>query len=83
MTRAAQHNAEWRLTDTNRRAKFYRLTALGRRQLQVEYGAWRSYVAIPQKHADCLRRERPVLAAGRASAQRLAALLEGVLGRLG
>lgn len=32
--------AEWRASDNNRRAKFYTLTRVGRRQLQVERGTW-------------------------------------------
>ena len=32
--------AEWGSSDNNRRAKFYRLTALGRRALEQESGYW-------------------------------------------
>ncbi len=32
--------AHWRLTDNNRRAKFYELTRLGRRQLEQESANW-------------------------------------------
>lgn len=32
--------AEWRLSENNRRAKFYSLTRAGRKQLQVESGNW-------------------------------------------
>jgi PadR family transcriptional regulator len=32
--------AEWRTTDNNRRAKFYSLTILGRRQLEKEANNW-------------------------------------------
>ena len=32
--------AEWGASDNNRRAKFYRLTAAGRRQLHEEAGYW-------------------------------------------
>ncbi len=32
--------AEWRMSENNRRAKFYSLTRAGRRQLQVEAGNW-------------------------------------------
>src|SRR4051812_43147326 len=35
--------AEWGLSDSNRRAKFYALTAAGRRQLRDEVTAWRRY----------------------------------------
>ena len=33
-------SAEWKATENNRRAKFYSLTRLGRRQLQKETEAW-------------------------------------------
>jgi transcriptional regulator len=33
-------DAEWGLSVNNRRAKFYRLTALGRKQLMKEAGNW-------------------------------------------
>jgi transcriptional regulator len=32
--------SEWALTDTGRRARFYRLTAKGRAQLQAETASW-------------------------------------------
>jgi PadR family transcriptional regulator PadR len=32
--------AEWRPSENNRRAKFYELTRLGRRQLEIEAGNW-------------------------------------------
>jgi transcriptional regulator len=32
--------AEWGTSDNNRRAKFYRLTALGRRELENETAEW-------------------------------------------
>src|SRR3984893_4598733 len=32
--------AEWRTTDSGREAKFYALTALGRKQLEVERTEW-------------------------------------------
>jgi PadR family transcriptional regulator PadR len=32
--------AEWRVSELGRRAKYYRLTAAGRRQLAVESDAW-------------------------------------------
>jgi PadR family transcriptional regulator, regulatory protein PadR len=41
--------AEWRQSENNRRAKFYSLTRLGRRQLQLETGNWeRLSAAITQ-----------------------------------
>ena len=36
--------SEWQLTDRNRRAKFYQLTTLGRRQLKVEQAEWGTFV---------------------------------------
>jgi transcriptional regulator len=36
--------SEWRTTDNNRRARFYRLTAKGRRALGAETDSWRRYV---------------------------------------
>ena len=32
--------ADWGVSETNRRARFYRLTAAGRRRLQVERADW-------------------------------------------
>ena len=37
--------AEWRTSDEGRRAKFYTLTAEGRRQLTVERSQWRRFSA--------------------------------------
>jgi PadR family transcriptional regulator, regulatory protein PadR len=37
--------AEWGLSENNRRAKYYQLTAEGRRQLRSEIAGWRSYAA--------------------------------------
>lgn len=36
--------SEWRATDQNRRAKYYELTARGRRALGAETESWRRYV---------------------------------------
>ena len=36
--------SEWRLTETNRRAKVYRLTPQGRVQLRAETATWRQFV---------------------------------------
>jgi PadR family transcriptional regulator PadR len=35
--------AEWGLSENNRRAKYYTLTAPGRRQLRAETAAWQRY----------------------------------------
>jgi PadR family transcriptional regulator, regulatory protein PadR len=40
MEQADWISAEWRVTGTGRRAKYYRLTAAGRRQLGQEEAAW-------------------------------------------
>lgn len=37
--------AEWRITENNRKAKFYRLTAAGRRRLKTELQDWEAYLA--------------------------------------
>ncbi len=36
--------AEWRVSERNRRAKYYRLTAKGRAQLRVESASWERFV---------------------------------------
>ena len=35
--------AVWGVSENNRRARFYELTAAGRKQLRTEEGAWRKY----------------------------------------
>ncbi len=40
LERADWLDAEWRRTENARRAKFYRLTRMGRRQLEVETADW-------------------------------------------
>ena len=35
--------AEWGWSENNRRAKYYQLTTLGRRQLRAEESTWRTY----------------------------------------
>jgi PadR family transcriptional regulator len=37
-------DAEWGLSENNRRARFYRLTARGRRELRATEDQWRRYV---------------------------------------
>ena len=37
--------AEWGLSENNRRAKFYRLTSAGRAHLRAETQVWRRYAA--------------------------------------
>ena len=41
--------AEWGLSENNRKAKFYRLTAAGRRQLHHEIKIWEAYAAAVAK----------------------------------
>jgi PadR family transcriptional regulator PadR len=36
--------AEWGTSDNNRRARFYRLTSSGRRQLSTETASWEEFV---------------------------------------
>jgi PadR family transcriptional regulator, regulatory protein PadR len=38
-------SAEWGVSDNNRRARFYRLTTSGRRQLAQETASWEDFVA--------------------------------------
>jgi transcriptional regulator len=40
MTRAGWIKSEWQVTENNRRAKYYRLTRAGGRQLQEEEERW-------------------------------------------
>ena len=35
----------WGMSETNRRAKYYTLTPIGRRQLQAEHASWERYAA--------------------------------------
>ena len=37
---------DWRMTDTNRRARYYNITAAGRRQLGVKHAEWDQMAAI-------------------------------------
>ena len=36
-------DAEWGVSENNRRARYYQLTAAGRRQLHAEVATWRRY----------------------------------------
>jgi PadR family transcriptional regulator, regulatory protein PadR len=38
--------AEWGVSENNRQAKYYSLTAKGKRQLRDEVASWKHYVAI-------------------------------------
>ncbi len=41
--------AEWKLSDEGRRAKFYRLTAAGRKRVGAEQDEWRRFVAAVEQ----------------------------------
>jgi PadR family transcriptional regulator PadR len=43
LERAQLVSAEWGLSENNRRARYYSLTAAGRRALKAEESAWRRY----------------------------------------
>lgn len=46
--------SEWGTSDNNRRAKYYHLTALGRKQLQIETDSWERFaeaVSLVLRHA--------------------------------
>jgi len=38
-------SSEWRKSDANQRAKFYRITAIGKKQLAADYARWNKMVA--------------------------------------
>src|SRR5436309_1936923 len=46
---AGHVSAEWGVSENNRRARYYTLTAAGRRQLKVEESAWQRYAAAVAK----------------------------------
>lgn len=60
MERRGWIEAEWRLTEKNRRAKYYHLTAPGRKRLQVEATAWARFAAAVAEVVD--GREAPAWA---------------------
>ena len=41
--------AEWKASDNNRRAKFYRLTAAGRKRLDAEQAEWEAFMLAVQR----------------------------------
>ena len=45
MERAGSIESEWRASENNRRAKYYKLTRKGRKQLEVETSDWQRRVA--------------------------------------
>ena len=44
--------SDWAPSDNNRRARFYRLTAAGRRQLQAETRSWQETMALIGRFVD-------------------------------
>ena len=40
MKRKGWVESEWRVTENNRRARYYSLTGVGRRQIATEYAEW-------------------------------------------
>jgi PadR family transcriptional regulator, regulatory protein PadR len=51
--------AEWGLSENNRKAKYYRLTHAGRRQLQQESSNWEAYANAVTKVLGATRRNSP------------------------
>jgi transcriptional regulator len=49
MARRGWVKAEWGLSENNRRAKYYTLTAAGRRQLSAEASSWEVFAAVVGK----------------------------------
>ena len=49
LERRAWLAAEWGLSENNRKAKYYRLTAKGRTQLRAELSLWERYVGAVGK----------------------------------
>jgi PadR family transcriptional regulator PadR len=44
--------SEWGLSENNRRAKYYRLTTTGKRELRAEATSWRRYVGLMARVLD-------------------------------
>jgi len=49
MERRGWVSSEWGLSENNRRAKYYRLTTEGRRQLRAEAGTWETFATAVAK----------------------------------
>jgi transcriptional regulator len=49
LERAGYVSAEWGLSENNRRARYYSLTSVGRRQFAAEESAWRRYAEAVSK----------------------------------
>ena len=52
-----QVEAEWGLSENNRRARYYRLTAAGRKRLRTEAAAWCRYAEAVFQVLEPLQRE--------------------------
>ena len=46
MTQSGWLRSEWGVSENNRRARFYRLTAAGTRQLKAETAKWTDMAAV-------------------------------------
>ena len=57
MEKAGWVEAEWGISDKGRRAKFYRLTTSGTRQLEDEVGFWHSYAEAVFKVLEPMKQE--------------------------
>ena len=44
LQRQGRITSEWKITENNRRARYYRLTATGRKQLASEHSKWDAFV---------------------------------------
>lgn len=51
--------SEWGLSANNRRARYYQLTPLGRRQLRAEVSTWQAYAAAVTRVIAAKRGEQP------------------------
>jgi PadR family transcriptional regulator PadR len=51
--------SEWGASENNRRARFYRLTATGRKQLQAEARDWKQTAAIIARFFDVKAEDLP------------------------
>ncbi|MGB6191148.1 MAG: PadR family transcriptional regulator [Terracidiphilus sp.] len=52
-------DAEWGLSENNRKAKFYKLTRLGRKHLQSEVRTWEAYAIAVSKVLAAVQPQRP------------------------
>jgi PadR family transcriptional regulator PadR len=60
MERRGWIEAEWGVSENNRKAKFYRLTTAGRRQLRAEASAWEAFATAVAKVLQAPRLEGAV-----------------------